>query len=687
MVQLFFNPYLNNIFAALIFIQIGNIGNYKATESHQDTLPYFQMGMEKLTEGKWEMALKVWAQGVISVEQDKVDPRIGLALIETATKYSASEYYSIAQFAYWQALSVETFHKHHKTVRQEVERVLPIMDNSQQQTIRTKLQKNDISLLNNLRLFWERVDPVVSTEINERLFEHWQRIHTAREKYQIYRETIYHTDDRGIIYVKYGQPQRIHTGSLAFDNSLFRSKASELIDLLNPATGFGIDSSATTLATANTSVLQKDVQLYNLTNKAREYYRNARYEIWIYPPEEGKLTNGIFIFGQDGDSGRFGLLNSVEDMIPNAAFGLRGDQARTMGTQISPGLLLQLIAYHQLSHIDEYFLQSIIDMESKLFSNLQNNSLYLDVAARNQNEFELSRIQAKLPPQYSSQEKKLPKIDVDFSAFRLLDSNNTPLLLISLRSYPHYPLIARWAQLNLKDETFNFSLIHSTRFISSNQHLFETKVDTARIYYANIREGTERITSTNSLFLVPNMSSSTNIISAELYDLSSAKQLPDTSTLFALGSAKLPHPAPLSTDSKRLEMSDLIMGYSKSSDNTSYFLPFVISHNNQIPQDENLVVHFEVYHLVSRNNGIAEFTLTYNIKSKRKGLSKIFRSKRKNDVSLTLNFTSNSSTFKEDLEIKTSKLNPGEYSLSFQVKDFESSQTIERFFTFEITEK
>jgi len=67
-----------------------------------------------------------------------------------------------------------------------------------------KLVENDQLQQNILLKFWNKKDPNPVTPINERLIIHYQRLGIARERYRADSFTGY--DDRGKIYIKYGEP-------------------------------------------------------------------------------------------------------------------------------------------------------------------------------------------------------------------------------------------------------------------------------------------------------------------------------------------------------------------------------------------------------------------------------------------------------------------------------------------------
>src|SRR5690606_11451492 len=111
--------------------------------------------------------------------------------------------------------------------------------------------------------------------------------------------------------------------------------------------------------------------------------------------------------------------------------------------------------------------------------------------------------------------------------------------------------------------------------------------------------------------------------------------------------------------------------------------PFVVSNNGQIPEEENLVVHFELYNLEMDNSGIAHFEVDYEIRSVRRVLF-WNRVRSEGDLSITLSFQHDMPRFTESLEIETQGLDPGDYELVWRARDLSSGQETTRSREFEI---
>ena len=120
--------------------------------------------------------------------------------------------------------------KYNKAIENEVERIAPLLNKDRRKKWHSLFKKNDPQLLLEIKSFWVNKDPTPTTATNERLLEHWQRIAHARKNFRNGKNTVYGTDDRGLIYVKYGEPERIARGSLGTKRADFKVWTDFLLD-------------------------------------------------------------------------------------------------------------------------------------------------------------------------------------------------------------------------------------------------------------------------------------------------------------------------------------------------------------------------------------------------------------------------------------------------------------------------
>ncbi len=84
----------------------------------------------------------------------------------------------------------------------------PIMDKAEQ--TKWKLLNGSEEKLRFLKTFWKKHDPNPADNINERLVEHYRRVQYARAFYKKIRSPYF--DDRGLIYIRMGKPDRTYAG-------------------------------------------------------------------------------------------------------------------------------------------------------------------------------------------------------------------------------------------------------------------------------------------------------------------------------------------------------------------------------------------------------------------------------------------------------------------------------------------
>ena len=89
-----------------------------------------------------------------------------------------------------------------------------------------------------------------------------------------------------------------------------------------------------------------------LANLIRYDDKMPSYEVWNYA-FPGLEDYAIYVFGTAGGSGTFRMVNSLEELIPNAAFSkshsiLVHNETADKFEEILPGSVLQMIYYEKL---------------------------------------------------------------------------------------------------------------------------------------------------------------------------------------------------------------------------------------------------------------------------------------------------------------------------------------------------
>ncbi len=603
---------------------------------------YFEEGMVYRKNGQWQKALATWRTGRRMLEQQaRVDPRLGLAFIELVSEQSLKGYEAEATDFYLWGMSERGWARYREVLVKEVERVLPLLPRSESEAWRRKVQGGDASVLRDLRRFWLLQDPTPSTPANERLLEHWQRIAYARKHFKKAGNTVYGTDDRGLVYVKYGAPDRKKALVLGAD-SMELMRWSDLANF--PGAKYA-----------------------NLRQGLLEYMTFPECEVWAYDSlfEEESV---LFLFGPRDGMGAFGLRNGVEELIPWRAFQSFSkapfDYRRIIMGGILPGAILQIMYYSQLRTFDPYFENRYYQIEVEWS---QAESLYLQTGSLAHMPFQFARnmklrsLSNKLyerysaprhfaPPQDTALDEAIEPLAVTGLAARVLDAYNRPGLILFAAAVANQDALEQGltASLILRDDALTP--------LKQEHWRVQNPADPTVVFrlphrpdYAHTTVAFESI-----------------VMEKEVARITSA------------GRVDFDLREPLNPDPGGLELSDLVLGVEAKSE---IELPFPFVPSDRIWAPDPLRVYLEIYHLALDADGLARFTIDFEV-AKLKGK----RRSKKQSIALTFEFEAAASTSKESFEIDVSKLSSGEYELLVTVTDTVSGQRKQRTARFEVVE-
>lgn len=673
-------------YAILLFISLGFLVGAQST----DLESIWEKGKKAEQEGDYERALKIWETAKPANEDvtQIADPRIGFDYIQLVTQQSMTEYYRDAVGFYMWGITKGCKPQHKEILSTELERLAPIIDEQDYDNLESNIKTDLNSFCQQLVTLWEKMDPTLSNDFNERLLEHWERIAYAKEHFQRSKNTIYNTDERGLIYVRLGEPDIKKNGTMQFNYGLVRSWLQDIKDSQSHSGismgSFGGDSAGSSgafFAQAGNEYYQVE----KITREALLTHRYPYYEIWVYRDlNESKHNNLVYIFGQDGDDGSFGLRSSLDEMIPNSAF--RRGQNKGL---VTSGLILQLLFYEQTSQIDTYFEEAFNDLETRILTRngLNRRTSYI---VQDQNRNELATKQFKAPVQETSILDNISNIDIRSYQYRFLDKNNKPVLGIFVESQPQKSIILD--QVKEKNYSIsNYRLINQLVSVADEDGVIDKQKQISNIYIEG--EGSaDNMQQSVAYFETPNVAAGIDqIINVELQD-QNKDSLRVTEKIFlnnirAIGITNTTQPEPLSTDKNVLELSDILLGISEENPEVKATGPadFVVIHDKKIPENTDLMIHFQVYHLSPQASGTNKFRVEYQVTKENKGFFKrVFGTK--NEVGLTLNFETLDTYYINNLGIDTTPFEPGNYELSLKILEPATNREISRKVTFTIVE-
>lgn len=588
---------------------------FQPGEWEEPVSDYYEEGVQRKDRGNWQGALKLWWQGWQKLEQQGVsDPRLGIAFIELVTEKKATRYYGTASDIYLWGFRWVKSPELQEVVVEEARRILPLLGEKKQKQWEQWIKAGDPILAHQIRLFWIERDPRPITRVNERLLEHWERIAYARKHFTKNRNTVYGTDDRGTIYVKYGEPDRKKAGR-------FGTSGASNLELMRWITS---------------AIGRSEIRLWDM---------NPEYEVWVYH-DIGPEDPGIFLFSHRGGRGSFGLVEGVESVIPS--LGYRYDQL--LGFRY----VYQLIYYAELMNFESFFQDRYEELEFLWLRKGLNRKLLRGI-------YHANRMEDKFNPTYkyavsekSDFEEQLDSIEILTYDVRLLDDHNQPRLAVLALSSPK--LKPRGSKKQV-DSTFivpDYRLRHT--LIVRNQELQEVK---------RLSDQVTKAHDNASAFMLPHDKNYVHFtVAAEAFE-PPTRAAKDTTRLLALGKAIFKARTPLNPDPDSLEVSDLVLGVERTTEMRLQQFPFPLIPARRFWRNEPLQVYLEIYHLRPDSTGLAHYTIDFQTTQ----LDKRGRVKKKAaQIALSFSFDAAGTTSKEIFGVDISKLKPGKYLLA-QVRD------------------
>ena len=649
---------------------------------------WLQKGREAEFRGDPEEALRIWYRA--KTELKVPDASIGFEFIRLATSNELSSYYSKASEMYFWAISAPFKKKNRVYIKQEIERLKPLTGNGIYRQWTKWWQESDNRLITDMKGYWIQLDPTPSTLHNERLTEHWKRIAYASEEFKKNSKTVYNADQRALPYVRYGEPDRKTSGRLVFEMNRISEWIQRQIDIASR-----IDPDRGRFIETDIDDTQENISIQNVVQK---FQRNPEYEIWIYDRIQ-TAGNGplIFIFGKDFETGEFRMHSSIDDLIPERAFFAdTNDDVQEIDfvrQGLSPAFMLQMMYYQQLIDIDPYFENRLTQMKDMLIDQSYSPIDDMDLQARNISREILNRRET-LAPQYQSElDDLMVSIPVNLYQYRFLDEDNEPYLINFFESAP-LEALRQDIRHNYKiDTTRHFQpdiTILQKYHLNHSLQVYDSEWQTLHNLSDNLVFHEDQIPDQNyirSFYRIPHQNRNPVTGSAELINTDSGTEFKHETTfppgLRGVGNRRVRQPAPLNTDPDAFEVSDLVLGYQQKDVKPSPY-NFTVANDQTIPWKENLVLHFEVYHLERKLSGFTEFELTYRIFPVDQTGNIITDQE---EFILTLNFGSENRRVSENLEIQTTSLPPGLYEMHVLFIDVVNGREINRQLRFEVIDK
>ena len=623
---------------------------------------HYENGIAYKNAGDWQTALNVWLVGYRTLQKEgKVDPRIATAFIELATEQSALLKYQDACEIYYWGFSSPVEARFRQQMAEEVKRISPILPKRLADDWKSLWNRNDTSLPAKVVSFWHQKDPTPSTRYNERLIEHWSRIAYARKNFHKANSTVYGTDDRALIYVKYGKPDRISAGILGTNRSALKRWSDVILDSDNDTGSGGGNFGAGQRAIEQTLLLE-GIERFN-------YF--PEYELWFYSifADDEPV---FFLFGNREGLSSFGLRTGVEELIPSNSF-LNAN--RKYGSGISPGSVLQALYYGELTHLHSYFERRFLELED-VWGTYQLRGA--SATSHTNSILRLKRQQFSVLDKTDPVYRVAPLDRSDFGdtvssvrlavqPFRFLDDKDKPMLGLVTFSYPE--IKSTFFDKTKNELIPNYTMTHTLIVKDGKEEELSRLSDT-------VPPGSTNLT---TFILAHRNNQSDYEIYAEVFSSTPSSQPP--AAAIGVGRTRTTVSAPLSSDKEHLELSDLIIGVNSPEDSDLKRLPFPVVPSHSILKTDVLSIYLEIYHAYLDQDGMAHLAIDV-------GATKLEGKKKRKAESITLSFNIDSQqrTSKEILNIDISRLSAGTYELLVQVSDKVWPQQKQRIAEFKIIE-
>ncbi len=263
------------------------------TAQMQDSLlkSAYETGLKEVKKGQWKSALVTWETALhVQDTQKSIEMKMAVQYIQTVTAHNDSSRFTDAGEFYLNAFKQASWNRDPKSINEELSRILPLIPYKEQKKWKKEIKKRNSNIFHKVVTFWEIQDPITSTPVNERLIEHWQRIAYARKHFTRAQNSVYKTDDRGLIYVRFGKPD-IEEKNVALPPNL----------IPDPVTGGPLRVNGMMYRPVVPIIIETDLWKYTFSNRQEPSY---------------------YLFGTNQKGGGFALQKGIMHMIPSNGYTL-----------------------------------------------------------------------------------------------------------------------------------------------------------------------------------------------------------------------------------------------------------------------------------------------------------------------------------------------------------------------------
>lgn len=595
----------------------------------------------------WEAVYRQWK------EEERIDPRIGFRFVEYAVEIGDAGRYPLASEIHRWGLMSRFETQFRDEIHREMLMLEPLIERREFREWERLFNDRDSRLLVEMNEFWARNNMVPSSDRNERLIEHWQRIQFSREHFTNDTNTVYGADDRSLIYVRLGPPDRQRSGTLTYNTAELRNRLYDLVEA-------GVISIG---------------QIYTLQMNIMQNYSPGRYDFWRYDrvSDQGPV---IYLFGRPGREGRYRLLDSVEDFISGSGYRSVVIGRRGTPSAFRAGYFLQMMLYNEVSTLDTYFGMRFMEYERRwnqaIFHSGANARMLGDLLSPQMAAHDMQQIRNRAPQSQSIYERNLIAYPLFHRKFRFLDEESGPVTFVFMHPSPRLH--------QLTDMLDDQAGIHVAGYLlRQGFHLYSGGERVARHIEEHRTEIREIETAsgafyTSTAFALTESGSRIQLFS-ELYIRpgSAFSQILSTS-LVGVSREWIEAGEPI-VDDGSLVISDLVMGSTGKQPVRIRSAEMGVLSGHDIPVRDDLQVYFEIYNLKPDEDGEHRYRITYRLKPERR---RWFFRRRSREVSLSWEASARSPRDSQFFEVELSHAESGKYTLEISVMDEITSEEYKR---------
>jgi len=511
----------------------------------------------------------------------------------------------------------------------------------------------DSRLLVEMGEYWARNNMVPSSDRNERLIEHWQRIHFSREHFTNDTNTIYGADDRSLIYVRLGPPDRQRSGTLTYNTAELRNRLYDLVEA-------GVISIG---------------QIYTLQMNIMQNYSPGRYDFWRYDrvSDQGPV---IYLFGRPGREGRYRLLDSVEDFISGSGYRSVVVGRRGTPSAFRAGYFLQMMLYNEVSTLDNYFGMRFMEYERKwnqaIFHSGANARMLGDQLSPQMAAHDMQQIRNRAPQSQSIYERNLFSYPLFHRQYRFIDEKTGPVTFVFMHPSPRLHQLTDMLDDQAGIHVSGYLLRQGFHLYSGGERVAR-HIDEHRTEIREIETATGAFYS-STVFPLTDRESRIQLFS-ELYIRpgSAFSQILSTS-LVGVSRDWIEAGEPIMDDGS-LVISDLVLGSTGKQPVSIRQAEMGVLSGYEMTVSEDLQVYFEIYNLKPDDDGEHRYQITYRLKPESRRW--LFR-RRSREVSLSWEASARISRDFQFFEVELSHAKSGKYTLEITVTDEKTAEVSKR---------